>query len=789
MSIESQNTQVSTKDLLWQMIPKLFGVKEKNAWTYRKTFSKENKSWLAKMAGVSETEYAREKTGKYNILIRNNILNNKILPLHEYNENMDKLTYAKETKKTFLGKENQLNIYIANLNAAQIQQLNTLSQFQLVSFLENQLQKIENNKKNIDTKLQQEYGVVADETSENIATMKELQQWMENMDDFLQNNQLDEYVLNKITGKFENQTLEQEYQEYITTGKGAEEYKRLKNEKVNEDELGAMLRCAYMQQSVYNSEKYAKLSDKEKKQFAKMTMEYYTIAQKFQIDLSSFGLENIYIKAREYLAQKFGDQEKEPCHTLINNINADPDMTAFFKQEENTITNLSPIEKAQNNPKDKAYYKKLFLLYPASKVEKSVNKYLEYFNDDMSIKNTLSQDEKKEAESMTKKIQESVQPYEEKLLKKTNSAVQEYAISQCIESLQSYMDIDISEQENLVENFKALTDTDAISHEGWELLFKIHGEMNGKKMTLSYDLISGQIYYHPFLYKNSLNETDPLLLGEKNDRNRLPLTNLPSISKIMQWAQKIDYQSLMTKSDNLLDYTKNIKENMDIWLIFWKNIWFELGQDSLKKQVIQDQIVQNVITCSWRVFSSSEEITKEYPNIYWFYNYLYKSLEYYSMKSIDQLLLFDKNIQTLLSYRNKKLEQQSLEEVTKYKEDDKNPLWTQNQEMFAVQALLHPSIIPPITNIFTEQWPEEYMMKFFKCFEKQVSDVSIVDVEMMSDYFTAAQWTNKTENKVGKWAKNSAFASLISDVDTKISGDEASKDLEAQLNIQDLPEK
>ena len=236
-TIESQNAQVSTKDLLWQMIPKLFGVKKENAWTYRKTFSKENKSWLAKMAGVSEDEYRRDKTGKYNMLIRNNILKNKILPLHEYNENIDKLTYVKDIKKNFLGKENQLNTYIANLNIDQIQQLNTLSQVQLISFLENQLQKIEKNKKNIDAKLQQEYGIVADETSENIATMKELQQWMENMEAFLHDNKLDEFMVNKVTGKFENQTLEQEYQDYITKGKGAEEYKRLKNEKVDEAEL------------------------------------------------------------------------------------------------------------------------------------------------------------------------------------------------------------------------------------------------------------------------------------------------------------------------------------------------------------------------------------------------------------------------------------------------------------------------------------------------------------------------------------------------------------------------
>ena len=221
-----------------------------------------------------------------------------------------------------------------------------------------------------------------------------------------------------------------------------------------------------MQQSIAKSEKYAKLSDQEKERFAKMTISYYTIAQKFQIDLSRFGLESIYLKAREYLAQRFGNQEKEPCHTLINNINIDPDMTNFFQQEENKIVNLTPEKDKQGTLKDKIYYKKLFILYPASNAVKNpMNDALEYFNDDMSVKSTLSQEEKKEAETALKNIQETAKPYEEKLLKKTNSLVQEHAISQCIETLQSYMDIDISEQENLIENFKALTDTDAISQQ------------------------------------------------------------------------------------------------------------------------------------------------------------------------------------------------------------------------------------------------------------------------------------------------------------------------------------
>ena len=72
------------------------------------------------------------------------------------------------------------------------------------------------------------------------------------------------------------------------------------------------------------------------------------------------------------------------------------------------------------------------------------------------------------------------------------------------------------------------------------------------------------------------------------------------------------------------------------------------------------------------------------------------------MKSIDQLLLFDKNIQTLLSYRNKKITQ-STDDVLKYKQSNDNPNIYQNNEMFVIQSLINQSIIPPTTNKITEQ--------------------------------------------------------------------------------------
>lgn len=155
----------------------------------------------------------------------------------------------------------------------------------------------------------------------------------------------------------------------------------------------------------------------------------------------------------------------------------------------------------------------------------------------MNVRSDISAKEKKYAESMLKRLPTYAKPYEERLVKKTNGVVQEFAVSKCIESLQNYMDIDISEEENLMEQLQILSDTDAVSSANGELLLKIQGVRNGKRMTLSYDLLSGNVYYHPYLYKPSKTEGGALTVGEKNDHNKIPLTTLPSISKIMDGAK------------------------------------------------------------------------------------------------------------------------------------------------------------------------------------------------------------------------------------------------------------
>lgn len=39
---------------------------------------------------------------------------------------------------------------------------------------------------------------------------------------------------------------------------------------------------------------------------------------------------------------------------------------------------------------------------------------------------------------------------------------------------------------------------------------------------------------------------------------------------------------------------------------------------------------------------------------------------------------------------------------------------------------------------------------------------------MMDDYFSAATGTNKTENKVGKWERNTEFTTLVNNMQDKL---------------------
>lgn len=199
---------------------------------------------------------------------------------------------------------------------------------------------------------------------------------------------------------------------------------------------------------------------------------------------------------------------------------------------------------------------------------KPIKEYLEYFNDDMTIKEDISESEKQEAEKALSYIKELYASHEKVLVEKTNMIIQEHAMSQCIETLQKYMDIDIDEKENLLNTLEIMKGTDVVSPANGKLVLNIEGERNGKKISLSYDLISGNVYACPFLYKASVKDSDPLVIGNQTEHYGTPLVTLASIRTILDGTQETDFKDMIAESADSDTYEDAIKGVMDKKMIF-----------------------------------------------------------------------------------------------------------------------------------------------------------------------------------------------------------------------------
>jgi len=771
MAIERKQ-EIGKNDLPYQVMGKYFWAKtDREAQKIRNNIKKNNPQWLAKMAWVPVYSWSKDN-GKQNITIANRLRKNDVVPFYDYTTNANKITDFAEIQKinaqqNLLSQE-RMQKYIANLNDDQIKKINTLTPIQKLLFMTEEVQKISETQSTIVTKI--ESG--GETNNENLATIKELQNYNTNFKKFVKNNNLNEYIIDTKTFTFVDPIQQEKFKQSAIFQKTSQEENPTKKE---------YMMNMYIQKDIKETGKYETLSDEAKKQFNTLIVESYTMNQNLGWDMADFDMGILYAQAREYLSNLYTNTEKEPCHTLTNNISTDSDMRDFFQKEENKISTLSPQTDIESQKsKDKKYYTQLFLLYPDIHIlpwtKKPIKEYLKDFNDDMSITPNATDTQKKEMNDVLSHIQKFASTREKMLINKTNNIVQEYAVSQCVEALQQYMDIDIASQKNLLEQLKVIQNPDAISASNGNMVLKIQGEREGKKMNLSYDLVTGKVYHHPFLYKESLNETDPLIIANDTKYREPPLITLPSIAQILQWAKKTNYYEIIKQSDSLPKYKKNIQETMETKITISDNNSYTLGQELLRKQIIQDDIVQNIIKCTGRIRWSEDMITFQQSSIHAFYNYLERSLQYSSMQSVDQLLLLDKHISTLLDYRNTNVNKSSFD-VLKYKEN----ISIQNEEMFVLQSLVNQAIVPQTTNTISDQWPEEKLLSFFKCFEKKIGGVSIIDGEMMDDFFKASLGTNNSENAVGKRKRNQPFTKLAADLTTKFTGDQASVDLEQQL--------
>gem|GEM_PF-1697209 len=110
----------------------------------------------------------------------------------------------------------------------------------------------------------------------------------------------------------------------------------------------------------------------------------------------------------------------------------------------------------------------------------------------------------KEKIELEKRIQEKSKVSEVNLNTDTNEVIQQQAVAGCLDMLKIYMDIDISEQENVLDKL-SLNTKDLIKKDGEDIILDIHGTINGKKITLYYNLNKGTIQQEEFLTRDNIN--------------------------------------------------------------------------------------------------------------------------------------------------------------------------------------------------------------------------------------------------------------------------------------------
>lgn len=246
--------------------------------------------------------------------------------------------------------------------------------------------------------------------------------------------------------------------------------------------------------------------------------------------------------------------------------------------------------------KDKDYYTKLLLWYPSLDTQqdaKKISEYLQYLNDDMTIKNDTPDEQKKIITSLLPNLKEQGKPYEEKLVNKTNALIQDTAISQCITTLQKYMDVNISEKDNVIEQLKIDSSLDAVSS---DMAFHINGTLNGKKIALSYNLLTGIVSYKSFLTKKTDTGDSPLHVGAGNEEAEVPLITLPKFGDFVDGAKERDYHKLISESQTIDEYSKNFTKDLETSVQKNTDKDMDIQKDMLKKYIIKDMISQNIFS-------------------------------------------------------------------------------------------------------------------------------------------------------------------------------------------------
>jgi len=294
-------------------------------------------------------------------------------------------------------------------------------------------------------------------------------------------------------------------------------------------------------------------------------VKYETMVKRYYVYNESVGL-------GELLKEKWWDFYDEVKNMAVNYVesttksNIDNMKDEIVKNENiGDYFDDNMIEKlVSDEDKDYEYYIWLAKLYPTLKENEKVQELI-------NIENPTEQEKKDLIKIMKEKTKSA--DAEGELMKETRWTVKEQAVTSCLDMLQIYMDIDLGEQENVLDQIKNnATHQINTDKDNTDIVLQINGKINGKNLKIYYDLKTGKLQQEEFLSKDTLN--GPFAINDPvKGKKDIPGIQLPKFDDFITAAdpKSMKYNELINDAEDLSDYKKKVASELqknvkDTWI-------------------------------------------------------------------------------------------------------------------------------------------------------------------------------------------------------------------------------
>lgn len=338
-----------------------------------------------------------------------------------------------------------------------------------------------------------------------------------------------------------------------------------------------------------------------------------------------------------------------PIDAMKSTVMEDDNVKTYFKEN-----GIKESEIMSPNNKNFEYYKNLGKLYPEFDV---------LVKKDPEMKKLMNDDTEEGKKLLVEKLRNNskVSKTEEMLMEDTNNEIQRQTITGCLDMLQMYMDIDLTEQENVLDQFtlaKTEEKNNLIEKNASGIILKINGKIKGKNITLHYNLNEWTLQQTEFLARWKID--GPFAINHsENGKMDIPYIKLPTFDDFLDGAKRVDYTNVMRDAEDLASYKKKVgaevkKQVQDSWT---RDI-------DVEKMRFERSILRNIAAQETFLFMRDKEMdenaidevpskeafsTTDNSDVYGMYTLIYNSLEYYS---IENLKSFRANIDKLDTYKD-----------------------------------------------------------------------------------------------------------------------------------------